>query len=69
MAALPDAIHVEPSPRARRAVGFTVSVHLDMAAIAGWKPERIHAFFGGLAQVVAASKQELEKMEIDADPS
>jgi hypothetical protein len=41
-------------------VRFNVSVKVDMAEFAGWKPDRIAAFFGGIAQVLAA-KGMLEK--------
>lgn len=36
------------------AVNFHVSVRVDMGEFANWKPERIAAFFGGIAQVLAA---------------
>jgi hypothetical protein len=35
-------------------VRFNVSVKVDMGEFAGWKPERIAAFFSGIAQVLAA---------------
>lgn len=41
-------------------VQFHVSVKVDMAEFAGWKPERIAAFFSGIAQVLAA-KGNVEK--------
>jgi hypothetical protein len=41
-------------------VQFHVSVSVDMAEFAGWKPERIAAFFNGIAQVLAA-KGAIEK--------
>jgi hypothetical protein len=41
-------------------VRFNVSVKVDMAEFAGWKPDRIASFFGGIAQVLAA-KGALEK--------
>src|SRR2546430_10327072 len=41
-------------------VQFHVSVRVDMNEFAGWQAERITAFFGGIAQVLAA-KGALEK--------
>jgi hypothetical protein len=38
-------------------VQFHVSVRVDMAEFASWKAERITAFFGGIAQVLAAKGQ------------
>lgn len=35
-------------------VQFHVSIRVDMAELATWKPDRITAFFSGLAQVLAA---------------
>ncbi len=37
-------------------VQFHVSIRVSMAEMAGWTPERISAFFAGLAQVLAAKK-------------
>jgi hypothetical protein len=36
------------------AVQFSINVKVDMAEFAGWDPNRITAFFGGIAQVLAA---------------
>lgn len=36
------------------AVNFHVSVRVDMGEFANWKPDRIAAFFAGMAQVLAA---------------
>jgi len=44
------------------AVNFNVSVRVDMAEFANWKPERIAAFFSGMAQVLAA-KADVEKVK------
>ena len=41
-------------------VQFHISVKVDMAEFADWSPERITAFFAGIAQVLAA-KGKLEK--------
>jgi len=41
-------------------VQFHVSVRVDMAEFATWPPEQIKAFFGGIAQVLAA-KAAIEK--------
>ncbi len=46
-------------------VRFNVSVRIDMAEFAGWKPERIASFFAGIAQVLAA-KGNLEQDAGDA---
>lgn len=35
-------------------VQFHVDVRVDMAELSGWRPDRIAAFFSGLAQVLAA---------------
>jgi hypothetical protein len=43
------------------AVNFNVSVRVDMGEFANWKPERIAAFFNGMAQVLAA-KADVEKV-------
>lgn len=37
-------------------VQFHVSIRVTMAEMAGWSPDRITAFFGGLAKVLAAKK-------------
>lgn len=44
------------------AVNFHVSVRVDMGEFANWKPDRIAAFFGGMAQVLAA-KAKVEREE------
>lgn len=38
-------------------VHFHVEVRVDMKEFAGWQPERISAFFSGIAQVLAAKSQ------------
>jgi hypothetical protein len=45
------------------AVQFHVSIRVSMQEMAGWTPDRITAFFAGLAQVLAAKKgtEEIEK--------
>lgn len=45
-------------------IQFHVSVKVDMAEFAGWRADRITAFFSGIAQVLAA-KGELEKNSTD----
>ena len=35
-------------------VQFAVSVRVDMSELSTWSPDRIAAFFGGIAQVLAA---------------
>jgi len=44
---------------AEGAVNFNISLRIDMKELANWKPERITAFFSGLAQVMSA-KSEIE---------
>lgn len=39
---------------AQGVIQFHVSVKVDMTEFAGWSPERIQAFFAGVAQVLAA---------------
>lgn len=39
---------------AKGGVQFQVSVHVDMAEMAGWEPDRINAFFSGIAKALAA---------------
>jgi hypothetical protein len=39
---------------AEGAVHFNVSVRVEMAEFAGWQPERISAFFSGIAEVLKA---------------
>lgn len=46
-------------------VSFDISVRVRMSEFAGWRPERISAFFGGIAQVLAAKG----RMEEDAGGS
>ena len=41
-------------------VTFNVNVQVDMAEFATWRPERISAFFRGIAEVLAA-KADVEK--------
>jgi hypothetical protein len=41
---------------AEGAVQFHVSIRVTMAEMSGWAPDRIAAFFAGLAQVLAAKK-------------
>ena len=38
-------------------VSFTVAIQVNAQEIARWSPERITAFFGGLAQVLAAQRE------------
>ncbi len=38
------------------AVQFHVSIRVNMQEMAGWSPDRIGAFFAGIAQVLAAKK-------------
>ena len=45
------------------AVQFSINVKVDMAEFAGWEASRITAFFGGIAQVLAAKA----KVEQDID--
>lgn len=62
----PDSVDTPPSTMTcaplsglsggRGAIQFSVNIDVDMAEIAKWRPDRITAFFGGLAAVVAAKK-------------
>jgi hypothetical protein len=47
-------------------IQFNVSVRVDMTEFKGWQPERIAAFFAGMAQVLAA-KGALEKNVSEED--
>jgi hypothetical protein len=38
------------------AVQFHVAIRVSMQEMSGWTPDRITAFFAGLAQVLAAKK-------------
>lgn len=38
-------------------IQFQINVRVDLKEISGWRPERIAAFFSGIAQVVAAKGQ------------
>jgi hypothetical protein len=48
-------------------VKFNISVNVDMTEFAGWSPERITAFFAGVAQVLAA-KGSIEKKAAASTP-
>jgi hypothetical protein len=37
-------------------IGFHVDIQIEMAEISSWRPDRITAFFAGLAQVLAAKR-------------
>lgn len=39
------------------AINFQISVKVDMAEMKGWSADRITAFFGGIAQVLAAQEK------------
>ena len=41
-------------------IDFNISVHVDMGEFGNWRPERIQAFFRGIAEVLAA-KADIEK--------
>jgi hypothetical protein len=69
----PRETSVQPAPRSAGTIStafsqqategvvqFHVSVRVDMAELAGWKPDRIASFFAGIAQVLAA-KGAIEK--------
>lgn len=49
---------ISAPPGGRGGVQFSVNVNVSMDEVARWSPERISAFFGGLAQVLAAQKGE-----------
>ena len=54
------ALHTTFAQAGAGAVQFQVSFKVDMAEVSGWSPERISAFFAGIAQVLAA-KGSIEK--------
>ncbi len=55
-----QAVHTTFAQAGAGAVQFQVSFKVDMAEVSGWAPERITAFFAGIAQVLAA-KGSIEK--------
>lgn len=48
-------------------VQFNISVKVDMTEFAGWSPDRISAFFSGVAQVLAAKGSVEEQITSMAD--
>ncbi|HEV2013421.1 MAG TPA: hypothetical protein VGR77_06025 [Candidatus Dormibacteraeota bacterium] len=55
-----QAVHTTFAQAGAGAVQFQVSFKVDMAEVSSWAPERITAFFAGIAQVLAA-KGSIEK--------
>lgn len=53
------------TPQPEGGVSFQVGIHVDMEELAGWEPERIAAFFAGMAKVLAA-KGGLERGDPEA---
>jgi len=58
-----DAAPSQPAPNSapfmgRGSISLAVNIEVDMAEVATWRPERIAAFFSGLAAVVAAKRGE-----------
>jgi len=63
---------LEPTPQSARVktsfasqspdggIDFNIAVHVDMGEFGNWRPERIQAFFRGIAEVLAA-KADVEK--------
>lgn len=47
-------------------VQFNISVNVDMAEFSGWTPDRITAFFAGIAQVLAAKGAVEQKANIES---
>ena len=50
----------EPVAHQRVGIQLAVNIEVDMAEVATWRPERITAFFSGLAAVVAARQDDDE---------
>lgn len=46
--------HTIPSPSTSGRIQINVSIDVDMLQMVGWQPDRISAFFSGIAQVIAA---------------
>lgn len=46
------------------AVQFSINLKVDMAEFAGWQPDRITAFFAGIAQVLAAKAKVEQDMDV-----
>jgi hypothetical protein len=59
-----DVIQSNFSQSPQDGVRFNISVNVSMADFANWKPDRLTAFFGGIAQVLAA-KADVEKQGLD----
>lgn len=47
-------------------VQFNISVNVDMAEFSGWSPDRITAFFAGIAQVLAAKGAVEQKANMES---
>lgn len=52
-----------PAPVEGGAISYDVSIRVRMDDMSGWSPERISRFFTGLAQVIAAGKEQEESSE------
>ena len=50
----PNPLVPQGAPQPVGGVNFQVGIHVDMEELAGWEPERITAFFAGMAKVLAA---------------
>lgn len=63
----PDESEIKVFKPTKGAVQFDISVSVDMSDFAGWKADRITAFFNGIAAVLAArgEAQENEHPELD----
>jgi hypothetical protein len=49
-------VSTQPFAAQSGAISFQISVNVSMAELAGWAPDRITAFFAGVAQAMAAQK-------------
>lgn len=55
-----DTVRSDFSQSPQDGVRFNISVNVNMTDFANWRPDRLAAFFGGIAQVLAA-KADVEK--------
>lgn len=55
---VPRAPVVTSTVGAPNVINMQIAIQVDLAEMSGWPPERISAFFGGIAQVLAAKNQD-----------
>jgi hypothetical protein len=49
--------NITEKPSSAGAMNFDISINVSMAEMRDWTPDRITAFFAGIAQVLAAKNQ------------